>query len=326
MRFRAFMWQLLLSLPCVAIAGLAFASEVAKGEEPKPATKAAAKPTAPTDDLPGTVLAKVDNVPITRADLVTYRRQLIPDPRLARLSNKQLLDMLIERRLLEGYFEKEGLRASDAEAQREVQRQDDDLRQRGITYALGPTAEEHAQIVRFNLSNARWIARIQDAIDVREIKDEFDAHPEWYDGSSIRVGQILVETVDLGNDPKQLAKAKERIERLHELLAGGKDFGQLARDYSNGPAAPNGGDLGWKERKEGPEEDEPLLAAAWALKVGDFTKPIQGVPGWYILKVNDRRPARFTFFGSRPNVLAELTRRRQEAILAQLRANVTLEK
>jgi parvulin-like peptidyl-prolyl isomerase len=69
-----------------------------------------------------------------------------------------------------------------------------------------------------------------------------------------------------------------------------------------------------------------LLAAAWALKVGDFTKPIQGVPGWYILKVNDRRPARFTFFGSRPNVLAELTRRRQEAILAQLRANVTLEK
>ena len=86
-----------------------------------------------------------------------------------------------------------------------------------------------------------------------------------------------------------------------------------------------GGDLGWFERK-GPEIDEPLLAAAWELKVGEMAKPMEGSRGWHILKVTDREPARFTFFGAKERVVGQLTRDRLEKLIEQLRAKANIVK
>jgi len=293
------------------------------------------KPEAPKPEkegVPADVVAKVDDELISRADLELARRQLAMNPRAPKPNNSQLLDQLIERKLFQRYFDGHGLRASGAEVQRQIQNMDAELRsKRNTTYvrliaAMGFTAEEHAALIGYQLSLGRLVSSIQKDIPEADIKTEFDAHPEWYDGSRVDVSQIFVETSSLASDAEKLTKAKERIDKCHaDVTEGGKDFELVAKDYSDGPASSAGGHRGWFERK-GPEVDDELISAAWALKVGEITKPIKGSQGWHILKVNDREPARFTFFGAKQRVVKELTRRRLTALLDDLKAKAKIEK
>jgi parvulin-like peptidyl-prolyl isomerase len=330
MRFAMHVRRVTLFFALLALAAWVRAGEAPKKEEPKPAKE------EPKTELPEDAVAKVDNMVITRADVATVRKQIAMDPRIAMPNTEQLVDRLIERALLQRYFDKESLRASGADIQRAIQQIDAKLREQGGTYQrliarLGITAEEHAVQLGFQLSQARLIDRIQKDITDEEVKAEFEAHQEWYDGSRIHLAQIFIETADLGNDPEKLKKAKEKIEKVHADLVAGKDFARLAQDFSDRPSGRQGGDEGWVTRKglpqqPLPEEDEPLIAAAWAMKVGEFSKPIQGPRGWHILKVLDREPARLTFFGAKPNVIQELTRRRVKALLDQLKSKATIEK
>ena len=105
------------------------------------------------------------------------------------------------------------------------------------------------------------------------------------------------------------------------ISAPGADFDRIARDHSEGGV---GGDRGWFTRK-GSDVEESLIKAVWGLKVGDFTKPILGPTGWQILKVTDREPAAFTFHGCKPRIAEALTRKRLEALLAELRAAAKIE-
>ena len=307
---------------------IGFAAFGRAGEEPE--APKAPKPEA-TEGVPEDVVAKVDDELISRADLELARRQLAVNPRAPKPNNSQLLDQLINRKLWERYFDGHGLRASGAEVQRAIQNLDAELRKRNATYArwiaaMGFTAEEHAALIGYDLSMGRLVSSMQKDIPEADIKAEFEAHPEWYDGSRVDVSQIFIETASLGNDAEKLRKAKERIDKCYaDVTGGGKDFELIARDYSDGPASNAGGRRGWFERK-GPEVDEELMAGAWALKVGEVTKPIQGSQGWHILKVNDREPARFTFFGAKQRVVKELTRRRLTTMLDELKAKAKIEK
>lgn len=295
-----------------------------KADEPKKAAKE-------DEGLSEDVVAKVDTVLITRADLTLVRRQILAvNPNAQMPNNKQLVEQLIERVLWSRYFEKEGLRASGADIQRAIQQLDAELRQRGANYqrwiaSRGLTAEEHAGMLAFELATARLRERLEGDVKEEDIKKEFEAHPEWYDGSRVRVSQIFIETADIQHDPDKLKKAEERIRKIYDELKAGKDFERMARDYSDGVASMRGGDRGWFTRK-GAEEDEILMAAAWELKVGEYTKPIQGSRGWHIIKVTDREPARLTPFGARANVVNELIRRRATAILEELKAKTTIER
>lgn len=310
------------AIACPAVAGEEPAKEAdkpKKGEESKKAT----------EPPPENMVAKVDDIVITRDDLGLAQRQLRAiNPQAPIPNNQQLVEQLIERVLWQRYFDRQGLRASGPEVQRAIQQLDMELRQRGTSYqrwiaAMGLTAEEHAGLIAFDISSARLRDRIRGELQEEEIKREFDAHPEWYDGSRIRISQIFINTAEILYDPDKLKKAKERIDKIHEELKAGKDFGKLARDYTEDRASQLDGDRGWFTRK-GTDEDEPLIAAAWDLRVGEFTKPIQGARGWHVLKVTDREPARFTPFGARANVIAELTRRRIEQILAELKARANI--
>ena len=327
MRSMAALERALLVFALVLGLGVAYGAEAATGLAEDEGEKPGA---GPLEGAPDDAVAKVDDVVITRADLAMVRRRLAMDPRRTLPNSEQLVEQLINEVLLRRYFRREGLSASGAEIQRAIQQLDADLRRRGTTYqrwiaAQGLTAEEHAGMISFELSKRRLVLRVQKDIPDEEVKTEFELHPEWYDGSRVRISQIFIRTSNIANEPEKLKKAKQRIDKLHADLKAGKEFDRLARDFSEGGASARGGDRGWVERK-GPEADEDLRVAAWKLKVGETTAPMQGNQGWHILKVTDREPARLTYFGSKPNVIAELTRRRLKAILDELKAKANIQK
>lgn len=84
------------------------------------------------------------------------------------------------------------------------------------------------------------------------------------------------------------AKGTEETEKLARDLYGrlksGDDFAKVARQYSKGPAADEGGDIGFMES----DEFSPAIATAViSLKANEISDPVRASSGIYILKVLD---------------------------------------
>ena len=66
----------------------------------------------------------------------------------------------------------------------------------------------------------------------------------------------------------------------------GVDFAELAKKKSEGPSAPDGGDLGFFRRGVMVAEFE---RAAFTLPIGGVSAPIRTKFGWHIIKVEEKR-------------------------------------
>jgi len=129
-----------------------------------------------------------------------------------------------------------------------------------------------------------------------EIRSYFDENRERLgQPEQVRARHILVET-------------EEQAKELKERLEAGEDFAALAKEHSidRGSAA-RGGDLGWFGRGV---MVEPFEKAAFSLKPGEVSDPVQTDFGYHLILVEERREAREA-------VLDEETR---SAIEDQLRA------
>ena len=93
--------------------------------------------------------------------------------------------------------------------------------------------------------------------------------------------------------PEELAQwdaaAKARAEALRQLaLAPDVDFNELAREWSEGPGAYRGEDMGLFPRKQMVGE---YAEAAFTLEPGQLSQPIKSDKGYYVIKSFGRFPA-----------------------------------
>ena len=126
------------------------------------------------------------------------------------------------------------------------------------------------------------------AIGEDEIRRFYDARRQRYQiPEAIRLSRILVRPAQdrevAGDGP-----ARERIAGIRAQLKQGAEFDQLARRFSEEPAAAQGGDLGYIERGQLPP---PLEAVAFDLAIGEVSPVVTTPAGFHLLSVTDRRPA-----------------------------------
>ena len=96
------------------------------------------------------------------------------------------------------------------------------------------------------------------------------------------ISEILVPV----DNPDQEAPQRQLAERIIEQIRGGANFPALARQFSRGTTAANGGDVGWIQRGTLSEETEAAIAK---LNKGEISAPIRTVGGWQIVALRDRR-------------------------------------
>jgi peptidyl-prolyl cis-trans isomerase SurA len=89
------------------------------------------------------------------------------------------------------------------------------------------------------------------------------------------------------DDAKKQAAAKVKADDIEARLHAGGDFGQLARSFSDGPTAAQGGDLGQYNLGQLPKA---LEDKTFPLKEGQVTDPILTRQGYVILKVVQHIP------------------------------------
>ena len=128
-----------------------------------------------------------------------------------------------------------------------------------------------------------------------EAERYFEQHRQDYaQPESVTLAEILISTgtpapsvTDQPDDPAKLAAAKAKADDLEAKLHAGGNFGQLARTFSDGTTAAEGGDLGQFQRDK---LAKVLEDKTFALKSGEFTEPIRTKQGFVILKVVQHTP------------------------------------
>ena len=155
----------------------------------------------------------------------------------------------------------------------------------------GTPIESVKKEIRSQLVRMRLLRReVKDKIIVsdEEIGEYYNKHREEYEGKeSVRMKQLLL-LLPPNADITIKTKMKNEALRLRGLIMSGESFDLLAAKYSQGPAAAQGGDVGFIERGTIiPEVD----AAAFSLPVEKVSEVIESSLGFHIIKVVDKKGA-----------------------------------
>ncbi|HYH83059.1 MAG TPA: peptidylprolyl isomerase [Longimicrobium sp.] len=104
-------------------------------------------------------------------------------------------------------------------------------------------------------------------------------------GQEIRARHILLKP-PADATPPQRDSVKRLAESIRQQAAGGADFAELARRYSQDTSKDQGGDLGYFPRGQMVPQFE---AAAFGLQTGQISPVVETAFGWHVIKVEDRR-------------------------------------
>ena len=168
--------------------------------------------------------------------------------------------------------------------------------------------EEFARVAMQQTYMNRLITEGLKEEQLRAVYDETIANTEG--PIEVRAQHILLESEEDGYD-------------IIKALDGGADFGDLARERSQGPSATRGGDLGYFTRSA---MVGPFSSAAFAIEPGSVgPDPVQTDFGWHVIKVLDKRrqPAP-SFEESLPTLEQQLTRELIATHMAELRSKAEI--
>jgi len=124
--------------------------------------------------------------------------------------------------------------------------------------------------------------RLYEEVVVKKIVKDDELKAEFENSKkSVRAQHILIKA----GKPEESAKAKTTADSLYNLLTGGADFNALAAKFSDDKGnSEKGGDLGFFNRGQ---MVKPFEETAYALKVGEISKPVETQFGWHIIKLNE---------------------------------------
>ncbi len=207
---------------------------------------------APAATDPNAVVVTVGGKPITEADIGFAAEDLGQD--LANIPANQrrafLVAVLIDMKVM-------------AEAARADKLDQTDLFKKRLSYL-----EDRS------LRRAYFTDKVAGAVTAEAVKAAYDKYvADFKPQEEVRARHILVST-------------EEDAKAVKAEIEAGKPFEIAALEKSQDGSAQNGGDLGYFSRGM---MVKPFEDAAFALKVGEISDPVQTQYGWHIIKLEDKR-------------------------------------
>ena len=117
-----------------------------------------------------------------------------------------------------------------------------------------------------------------------EIKRYYNSRKDTYKiPKQVRGRDILIKAGPQ-ETPDQLEAKKKKAEEILEKAKKTKDFGSLAKQYSEAENALKGGDIGWIQKGTLGEQIESIL---FSMKAGDLSGVLAAKDGFHILKIEE---------------------------------------
>jgi peptidyl-prolyl cis-trans isomerase SurA len=235
------------------------------------------------------IVATIDGDPVTALEVRRWGRERGLDS----APEARVLELLITEKLLQKEIKAQGITAREDEIDRyieEIQARNgvDKEHFAKILADQGMTYDAYRAKVKNEIEKAQLVNReIRQRVNVspEEIRRWYDAHPDDYAiAERIRVRDIFFAIDDGGGDD-EVTRTRQKALEVRELALSGRDFEALARQFSEGPGADKGGELGTFKRGEMAPE---LEAVAFKLEPKKVSEPILAGGGFHLLRVEER--------------------------------------
>lgn len=243
----------------------------------------------------------VNGVPITQKAVDREVRALIPqasyhasvsDAKMNELE-KEAIENLINKELLNQYAKKEGMSVSPKELSKA---------EAETVKSLGGVKNFEQALLRAGITLSEFRSNLEVEVLIRKLYEEKieltysdDDLKAYYDKNRFKFKEpekIDVQMIYTRNDPEvkdggkiALKRAKEAMEKIKK----GENFGVVAAEYSNDMTRIKEGKLGMIHKGRIPNAKAEKVA--FSLKKGDISEIVETDIGCFIFRVNERKEA-----------------------------------
>lgn len=275
----------------------------------KPATTQRVTPTSRDEVALDAIAAMVNDEPVLASDveeqlfLFLQRAQARPDSAQVDTLRRQVLDQLIDEKLLLAEAKRQGISVSPAEIAKQVDRAIADAKQR-----LGGDQGFQQQLQRENTTEARLRERYRTDLERQMMSDKLvkkmfpmkpvpQAEAESYYREHMAdfpkvPPQVHAQVIQIMPTPDSTAlkASRAKIDAVRKRLVAGERFAKVAAEVSDDPSSANaGGDLSFFRRGQ---MDPGLEDVAFSQALGKVSQPVRTVYGWHLVETIERDTVR----------------------------------
>ncbi|MBD3288044.1 hypothetical protein GF337_04505 [candidate division KSB1 bacterium] len=246
-----------------------------------------------------TIVADVNGEIIHTKDLDAAAKQIIVQTGLMNkvdytdsLIQQQALELLIQNTLLRQEIENHLIEVKDGEIDRAMEQVKQTFEsQEAFTSAL---QQENLTLKRFreNIVKDLKVQKLLEREIVSEIKEVpteqareyYKENPKQFtEPTNARARHVLIKVSRDASDT-EISEARKKAELVLQKAKSGADFATLARDYSEGPNAGKGGDLGFFARGE---MVKAFDQAVFSLQPGQISNVVRSELGFHVIKLEE---------------------------------------
>lgn len=254
------------------------------------------------------VAESVDNIAASVGDKIilqsevdqAYDEMQAAGQQTENLSKSDILQLLIDENLIITKAYNEGIFADESQVERRLEQSMQQISANFQTHqqflqALemeGLTLEElrtryreqiSKQMIKEQILNQEVYAKINiTEYDKRNFyeshKDSFPKRPK-----AVKIGEIVIEPKI---SSEGLDAAKDSIQQIKLKLNRGKNFSELAKEFSECPSSAQGGDLGFFSRGD---MVKPFSDVAFELEIGEISEPVLTKFGYHLIMLEEKR-------------------------------------
>ena len=241
---------------------------------------------------PGKVAAVVNGASIMEAEVAgAVRRQLRGQPAKADMTKRlrdEAIQFLIDGRLMDQFLQSKKIVADPSQLKAVIQNIKGNVAAQGASFddllkQQGTSEAAFRQRIAGQLAFEKYA---EGQLTDQRMQDYFAAHKARFDGTEVQASHLLLKLAPTdGPDRRDAALAK--IQSIRQEIIDGLDFAAAAQKYSEGPSGPKGGELGYFAHDR---MVPPFAAAAFAMKKGEISGPVETQFGLHLIQVTGRKP------------------------------------
>ncbi len=240
------------------------------------------------------IVATVDDEPITLHEVRTFGKApgqqalFMPQGGAANMSDRDILEVLIMNKLINKEVEAQGIKARDEEVDNYIERIKtqshlDDEQFKAALASQGLTLESYRQQVADEIERALLVNR-EIGAHVNVTPQDVERYYKEHSGEYAQAEQVRVRHIFLPLAGNSETEVLTQMEEIRKRAVEGEDFAKLADQYSQGPGAGQGGDLGYFKKGQMTKEIEDV---AFSLKPGEVSQPFRAGAGIHLIKVEE---------------------------------------
>ena len=232
------------------------------------------------------VAATVDDIPLYAGEVEWIVERAAGKSQLDAAARDPLraaaLDQLVRQQIALSELERQNEACTRQELELALTRFSEELKRQGKTLEDVCRERRFPKVafergMRWRMS---WNAYLNKTLTEEHLQRYYETHRRDFDGTRLRVAQILLT---LPTDVADDSQARKQLEGLRGKIEGGSlTFGDAARQHSEAPSAAAGGEMGWISRHE-PMPDA-FSSAAYLLAKGEVSPPVRSPLGMHLIQ------------------------------------------